>query len=1361
MGQGMQVTGVVVVMDTDGGTVRRHAPRGSVMLHNAKRTGLWLAVTAAMLQPVVVNAADFTWLSTTSSNAWSVGSNWSPPTNGGPDAAGAFVLLNADIAGESTNYLFNTGDAGDAVKTVGRLDLGDANNTHSYIIVPGSGTGILNFDGNGADAQLNQLSTSKGDTFTGAITNTSPLVINNASANTLNLFSVGIGPYPMTLTGSNITFNSSIFGSGNLIINSAGSVSMGPANSPSFFGNIILNSGTLSPNGSSSGSSKTGALGKGTLIINGGGVNGLGNIASNPLTLAGEIWNADWTYGGSKALDMGVGPITLGTNAGTARTLTVNGPYTLTFGGAISNGTTVSSLIKAGPGLIGLNGTNAFTGGLALKGGAVVLGNPFALGTGTFDVGDTTGTVAVTIDSSVANLVISQNNAQNWNQDFTFTGSQNLSLGNGAVTMVGNRSLTASANTLTVGGAISGAGALTKAGTGTLILNGANSYSGGTLVNAGILQFGAGAVPSNGLITISAGGTLKATGAYNTVADWLGSGRIAINSSGVLALTGADSVNADFSVGRYSSLILGAAANATYSGTLTPGANGYVLGGGGAILTISSALNVNTSLTVAGNVTLTAASSSTGPTTVNSGTLTLSGANGTLASAPLTVNSGGTLAYDSSANGVTGATRSPSVTLVGGTLTVSGNSTANSVDAIGGPLTVGGGSATVTVTPNPAKNAQLAATSLVRTNSGVVLFRGTRLGTNTIVSLTANIANIGFSTAPTAQLVGGSGGAGSTTISVLPWASGDTNAAGTGASLVTYDTANGIRPLNISTEYTTTITAGENVQNNVRLTTVVTNSVSSTINGLVLAAGSSVVGTGRLTVASGAILAAGGSIGTLNAPGPGILDFGSAEGVISMPAALTIVGAIAGNNGWTKGGAGNLTLGGGSLDATPNTCSGTTTILSGSVFPSKSNNVTCIPGNVVIYGGALQDNGVVGQLSSNTTMTIYNGSFLVSVPSTQPATSETLSNVYLLGATAGASVGSGSYGGSSVTVLGNTIVSNGTLGANGKGAWWRTGGLTVWGLAGRTNITTGTGDNNGDAGVSVGAGGMTIYQPANGIFGVMNVGPCTSGRAANLYLYGDLVYNGNAVNTNAATISISGSYPDICPLSINTNRIFTVNPGGGPVDLIVAPRISGGVYGITKAGNGTMVLTYTNSSYTGPTIVSAGTLLVNGKLAVGTAVTNYATLGGTGTVNGAVNVIGGTLAPGYLGAGQMMLGSNLTFAAAGSTNATLQVELGGTSAGTGYDQLALSNKTAKVTLANATLSVSLVNGFVPAAGNTFTIVDNQGTNAISGTFAGLPEGRTFMIGQNKLQVSYVGGTGNDIVLKSYGTIPPGTVMMFK
>jgi autotransporter-associated beta strand protein len=70
--------------------------------------------------------------------------------------------------------------------------------------------------------------------------------------------------------------------------------------------------------------------------------------------------------------------------------------------------------------------------------------------------------------------------------------------------------------------------------------------------------------------------------------------------------------------------------------------------------------------------------------------------------------------------------------------------------------------------------------------------------------------------------------------------------------------------------------------------------------------------------------------------------------------------------------------------------------------------------------------------------------------------------------------------------------------------------------------------------------------------------------------------------------------------------------------------ISGSGLGFTKAGDGTMIIN-SNSTYTGLTTVSAGTLLVNGTSSGAFSVASGATLGGTGTINGNLTLGGDSL----------------------------------------------------------------------------------------------------------------------------------------
>ena len=108
--------------------------------------------------------------------------------------------------------------------------------------------------------------------------------------------------------------------------------------------------------------------------------------------------------------------------------------------------------------------------------------------------------------------------------------------------------------------------------------------------------------------------------------------------------------------------------------------------------------------------------------------------------------------------------------------------------------------------------------------------------------------------------------------------------------------------------------------------------------------------------------------------------------------------------------------------------------------------------------------------------------------------------------------------------------------------------------------------------------------------------------------------------------------------------------------------------------------------------------------------------------------------------GNLTLGSSGTFA----------VDVNGTTVGTGYDQ---ANVTGTVDLGGATLNLSATSGFRAASGTTFTIINNDGTDAITNTFVGLVEGATVSVGGQNFVLSYVGGDGNDVVLTATTSSP--------
>jgi autotransporter-associated beta strand protein len=177
---------------------------------------------------------------------------------------------------------------------------------------------------------------------------------------------------------------------------------------------------------------------------------------------------------------------------------------------------------------------------------------------------------------------------------------------------------------------------------------------------------------------------------------------------------------------------------------------------------------------------------------------------------------------------------------------------------------------------------------------------------------------------------------------------------------------------------------------------------------------------------------------------------------------------------------------------------------------------------------------------------------------------------------------------------------------------------------------------------------------------------------------------------------------------------------------------------LLKSGAGALSLNATYD-HTLPTFVNAGLLLVDGTISRSTLlIQSGATVGGTGATRNVSIASGGALAPGHAsGAGVLATGS-VTL----ESGAALEVEIGGTAAGA-YDSV---HVTGSVALGGATLDLSLTGGFSPAPGARFTIIDNDGVDPVGGTFAGLAEGASVVLGSTRFHISYQGGAGNDVVL---------------
>ena len=107
-----------------------------------------------------------------------------------------------------------------------------------------------------------------------------------------------------------------------------------------------------------------------------------------------------------------------------------------------------------------------------------------------------------------------------------------------------------------------------------------------------------------------------------------------------------------------------------------------------------------------------------------------------------------------------------------------------------------------------------------------------------------------------------------------------------------------------------------------------------------------------------------------------------------------------------------------------------------------------------------------------------------------------------------------------------------------------------------------------------------------------------------------------------------------------------------------------------------------------------------------------------------------------------------------TTTGALSVELNGLVPSSGYDQIAVQGA---VTL-DGTLAIT--RGFTPAIGDSFTIIDNDGVDAVIGTFFDSPEGDIYTIDTIPFRLSYLGGDGNDVTLTRVDNTVVGRLLFY-
>ncbi len=672
-----------------------------------------------------------------------------------------------------------------------------------------------------------------------------------------------------------------------------------------------------------------------------------------------------------------------------------------------------------------------------------------------------------------------------------------------------------------------------------------------------------------------------------------------------------------------------------------PGAtviNGTI-GDGGAMAGIGGSLTVYGP----GMVTLTASNTYSNLTTVNGGSLVLSGSGGAIALSSGILLSGGTLLLDNSAaNNNNRIGSAVPLTLQGGELSLVGNAagTAQTVNS----LVLQGGGNVISVTAGSSVTS-LSVQSFTRSRGGAALVCGSALGT----ASSGPVAQILFSTPPTLS----NSGSGAT-IGILPYFYGDNSFTGSGTDLVTYG-SNGLRLL-AANEYSGTIAAGTNV----KLTGYANVNSSTSILALVLsnsgtapqlALGNSTT----LTLTSGAVLSAGGSGNSISG---GTLTFGpnaatSYEGIIHTAANLAIGSAIADNAGnavtLTKSGPATLLLTG------SNTYSGGTFISSGTLQLGAGGNSGSIAGNITDMGtlafcrsdaftlaGNISGSGGVCQSGCNLTIlsgaVSYTGLTVVGA-GTLAVTAGTASGGSTIAAGATLQLGSGasdgwvsgsaSDNGSLAFDRVDNVTFSDNIGGSGRVLQLGAGGAT---LSGSNSYTGGTVISAGALSFAAssalppsGAGGDISIAPgaalgATGPYSTVTAW-INSGRIATSSSGAIALVANSSENINLATAG-GGAYRSLSLGSCGTNVYSgTLTPagntyylGGGYGTLVMATANA-----LTDSSNGASQLQVNgNVAFSGSNSYSGGTTLNGGALSVEAA----AALGsGPVTVNaGLLNV---------------------------------------------------------------------------------------------------------------------------------------------
>ena len=343
----------------------------------------------------------------------------------------------------------------------------------SKLFLSGAGDGFYNL--NGGTLQIGGSSLLAGNGLGGEdhfnLGGGTIQVFESALATSVDATLVGGTTSTIDTNGLGATWSGELSGAGSLAKAGAGTLALTGINT--YSGGTTINQGTIAVNADT----------------------GLG-AATGPLTFNGGTlqFGNSFDLSLSRAITLSGGGGTFDTNGNTS---------------TISQGIQgAGGLTKAGAGALTLSGPNTYTGATTVAAGTLAAGAVDTL----------PHTTAVTVAAGTLDLD-------------SFNQSIGSLAGAGAVTLGSATLTTGNDNTSTTfSGAMSGTGGLDKVGSGTFIIDGANTYSGGTVVSAGTLAVGdfdhhSAALSGGGPISVGSGATL---GGYGSVTG-------DVTNSGVLA----------------------------------------------------------------------------------------------------------------------------------------------------------------------------------------------------------------------------------------------------------------------------------------------------------------------------------------------------------------------------------------------------------------------------------------------------------------------------------------------------------------------------------------------------------------------------------------------------------------------------------------------------------------------------------------------------------------------------------------------------------------------------------------------------------------------------------------------------------